>query len=244
MENNTAILNCEDKIITFKFDYTLFAIDLTEGDLYDSWSSFEDKSIRDWHTNFYWSEDEESEPYFCIYPTEYLKGGEAQIDTSDEYSINIVKKVGSREDYFKTEDMTTQTTTLNRIIEELRDLNEFDGETMEFLIKELGYEEYMTRSLVLRAPKEDIVALLEEKDELEKVYRPLLKWRYTVSSGSFWASFDEGEVEAFTYEGAVDKALDKLRYDFQKVNDALAFCDTTRGFSVDFDPQSLEVESI
>lgn len=70
------------------------------------------------------------------------------------------------------------------------------------------------------------------------------KWRYSVSTSRLWASFDEGEVEAPTYEEACEKALEKLNYDFKKVNDILNSCDPTVGFSIEFNKDDIEIEEI
>jgi hypothetical protein len=64
--------------------------------------------------------------------------------------------------------MTTQTTTLERIIKELRELNEFDGETVEYLLKGVGYEDYALRHLIMTEPFENVQNAYEERIEYDK----------------------------------------------------------------------------
>jgi hypothetical protein len=53
------------------------------------------------------------------------------------------------------------------ILQNLDDGDCIDGETMEYLINELGFNEYLLRSLFLRASDEEIKYLLEEKESLK-----------------------------------------------------------------------------
>ena len=41
-----------------------------------------------------------------------------------------------------------------------------DGETMEYILREIGMEEQMLRQLMLSAPMEQVEYLMEEKKEL------------------------------------------------------------------------------
>jgi hypothetical protein len=59
-------------------------------------------------------------------------------------------------------------------------------------------------------------------------------WNYSVSTATIWTSFDYGAVEAETYEEAREKAIEQLRYDFKKANDAFKHCDVTKGFLISF----------
>jgi hypothetical protein len=70
------------------------------------------------------------------------------------------------------------------------------------------------------------------------------KFEYTISSHTIWTSFDYGTVEAENIEQAREKALAELKNDFTKANDALAHCDITQGFKLDFDEKSVEVKEI
>jgi hypothetical protein len=56
---------------------------------------------------------------------------------------------------------------VNYIIQTLHEMN-VDGETMEYIIREVGMEEQMLRQLMLKALKQDVDVLVEEKAELEK----------------------------------------------------------------------------
>lgn len=67
-------------------------------------------------------------------------------------------------------------------------------------------------------------------------------FEYSVSTATIWTSFDYGTVEANSIEEAKEKAIEKLKYDFSKVNDVLASADVTQGYSVEFDENSVEVK--
>lgn len=64
--------------------------------------------------------------------------------------------------------MTTQTVTLNRIIETLKGLNEFDGETVEYLLDEIGYSDYILRALIMKESMLNIENAYEERIEFER----------------------------------------------------------------------------
>lgn len=53
--------------------------------------------------------------------------------------------------------------TLNPIIAQLKEM-EIDGETMEWIIRELGMEEQMLRQLMLNMPTEQVEYLIEERE--------------------------------------------------------------------------------
>jgi hypothetical protein len=67
-------------------------------------------------------------------------------------------------------------------------------------------------------------------------------YRYSVSTSTIWTSFDNGEVEAEDIEAATKLAVEKLKYDFEKANEALAHCDVTKGFSIEFSEDQVQVE--
>ena len=52
------------------------------------------------------------------------------------------------------------------VISKLKDV-QVDGETMDYIVKQLGFEEYLLRSLVMKADFKDTKDLLREKFELE-----------------------------------------------------------------------------
>jgi hypothetical protein len=68
------------------------------------------------------------------------------------------------------------------------------------------------------------------------------EYEYTVSSFNVWTSFDYGTVQARNQIEAKKKAIAKLKEDFEKANEAFNHCDNTKGFSVEFDTQNVEVK--
>ena len=67
------------------------------------------------------------------------------------------------------------------------------------------------------------------------------KFNYSVSTSTIWTSFDSGQVEADNIEEAKEQAIEKLKYDFEKANNALAFSDNTLGFTINFDESQVTV---
>ena len=57
--------------------------------------------------------------------------------------------------------------TIYDIIQELKKV-EVDGETMEYILKQVGMEYQMLRQLMLTLPIEEIENLIEERKELKK----------------------------------------------------------------------------
>ena len=70
------------------------------------------------------------------------------------------------------------------------------------------------------------------------------KYTYSCTTNTIWCSFDYGEVEANSLEEARAKALEKIKYDLQKVNDVLNSADVTAGFKIEMDLSRLEVTLI
>lgn len=70
------------------------------------------------------------------------------------------------------------------------------------------------------------------------------KYSYNIPNPNMWASFDYGEVVAADIHEARNKAEEKIKYDFQKVNDVLAHADVTKGFEIEFNPQELNVVEV
>lgn len=70
------------------------------------------------------------------------------------------------------------------------------------------------------------------------------KWNYSCTTNTIWTSFDYGEVEAETYEEAYEKALERLKYDVEKVNHVLQSADVTAEYSIEFDYSQLSIEEI
>ena len=48
----------------------------------------------------------------------------------------------------------------------LNSIEDFDGETMEYIIEEVNMREQMLRQLIMSSPLEEVQKLLEEKLEL------------------------------------------------------------------------------
>ena len=67
-------------------------------------------------------------------------------------------------------------------------------------------------------------------------------YRYFLPTLSLWASFDSGIVHAVNEVEALEKAKERLRYDFEKVNDVLNSADVTIGFNLEFDANQITVE--
>ena len=70
------------------------------------------------------------------------------------------------------------------------------------------------------------------------------KWEYSLTTNTIWTSFDHGTVRAKTKEEARELAINKIKYDLDKVNDVLKQADVTRGFSVDMDFTQLELKEV
>jgi hypothetical protein len=99
MKNNTAILDCVTKLITFKFNNEIFTVDIKEGDLTDSWNSINDKNGVCWDFNFSWEDDDSCKPSLCIYALKDDHCGNVTTDTSNYTVIKIGK--ASADVYFK-----------------------------------------------------------------------------------------------------------------------------------------------
>ncbi len=70
------------------------------------------------------------------------------------------------------------------------------------------------------------------------------KYRYTVSTNTIWASFDNGELFAEDEADALEKAKTQLKYGFDKVNSVLNSADVTEGFKIEFDINSVTVKLV
>ena len=92
MKNNTATLDCNTKLITFCFQNELFIVDITEGDLSDSWNSITKSNGEVFDFNFSWEDDKDCKPSLSIYGLEDDGDGGLQINTSDETVIEILGK--------------------------------------------------------------------------------------------------------------------------------------------------------
>lgn len=101
MKNNTAILDCITKIITFKFNNEEFTVDIKEGDIDDSWNSIVDKDGVVWDVNFGWEDSKYvPKPSFTVYALEKDKDGFYSTNTSDYTNIKIGKTTLADKDIF------------------------------------------------------------------------------------------------------------------------------------------------
>lgn len=66
-------------------------------------------------------------------------------------------------------------------------------------------------------------------------------WNYSLTTNTLWLSFDHGQVEATSYDEAIEMATAKLKQDLQKTNSVLQSCDPTLDFFIDMDFSQLEV---
>lgn len=104
MKNNTAILDCVNKIIKFKFNHEDFVVDIKEGDIHDSWNSITDKNGVVWDVNFSWEDSKfDPQPHFSVYEIEEIDG-ELLIKTSNYTRIKINKQLKSDKDIFFKEE--------------------------------------------------------------------------------------------------------------------------------------------
>lgn len=101
MKNNCAILNCFTKQLFFKFEDKHFTVDLTEGDLEDSWNTIAFSENTELDFNFYWEEG--TEPCASLYGLILNEDGTYSPDTSDSYPLSIVNVFGTYADYFNEE---------------------------------------------------------------------------------------------------------------------------------------------
>ena len=100
MKNNKGILDCKNKTFTFAYLNEMFTIDLTEGDLEDSWNSilFLNGTMMDF--NFYWEDYENTKPMVSLYDLKKDEDGELLTDTSKSYPIKVVEISGTKAQYF------------------------------------------------------------------------------------------------------------------------------------------------
>lgn len=92
MKNNTATLDCNTKLITFCFQNELFIVDITEGDLSDSWNSITASTGEVFDFNFSWEDEDDCKPWLSIYGL--IDNGDETFSTDfdNETSIEILGK--------------------------------------------------------------------------------------------------------------------------------------------------------
>lgn len=99
MKNNTAILDCVTKYITFKFKNELFTVNILEGDLCDSWNSITTKDGEVFDFNFSWEDTKGEKPYLTIYSLIDDEDGVLSTNHDDFTIIKIGKS--DRDIFFK-----------------------------------------------------------------------------------------------------------------------------------------------
>ena len=89
------ILNCKEKKVCFTYKKQKFVVDLTEGDLHDSWNSItlEDGSIRDF--NFSWQEG--CQPSITLYGVD--EDNSTLFDNTEKVIYPDII-IGTKADYF------------------------------------------------------------------------------------------------------------------------------------------------
>jgi hypothetical protein len=100
MRNNTGVVLFDHKAIVFRFEEVLYSVDLTDGDLEDSWSSITNRDGQPYDTNFY-LESPKNSPTFYLYKCKDKGDGNWEVDTTHETEIKIVKQIGKKSEYLK-----------------------------------------------------------------------------------------------------------------------------------------------
>lgn len=103
MKNNQGILNLKEKKIYFKFNDEDFVMDLTEGDLHDSWNSFTTRDGVTRDLNFTWegySRDEK--PCLTIYELRDNGDGTWSTDfySNSDVDVEFIEVIGTEAEYF------------------------------------------------------------------------------------------------------------------------------------------------
>lgn len=105
MNKPKVYLDCIEKTIKFRFKDQDFEVDLTEGDLEDSWNAIRVDVNVFYDTNFAWQGKDE-QPTFAIYPLikkvddKFPDSKHWTTDTDNGISFDIVIRRGTYEDYF------------------------------------------------------------------------------------------------------------------------------------------------
>ena len=71
----------------------------------------------------------------------------------EEQALEIIDYINKQED-------------VELIIDTINE-NEFDGETIQFILKQVGMEQQMLRQLMMEAPMEEVEKLMNEKRDLK-----------------------------------------------------------------------------
>ena len=101
MKNNQGILNLTEKKVSFKFNDEDFVMDLTEGDLHDSWNSFVDKNNVTRDLNFHWEGfSENHKPSLTVYELTDNGDGTWSTNWSEDTNIKLIQVIGTEGEYF------------------------------------------------------------------------------------------------------------------------------------------------
>jgi DNA-directed RNA polymerase subunit RPC12/RpoP len=91
-------------------------------------------------------------------------------------------------------------------------------------------------------PEISVMRCIPCKTEFKLIWKYAELYSYSISTNTIWTSFDYGTVYATSFEEARELALEKLKYDFEKVNHVLAWADITSKFSIHFNEKDLTIK--
>jgi hypothetical protein len=69
--------------------------------------------------------------------------------------------------------MTPQEIKTQAVIQQLKHM-EVDGETMHYILKQVGMDEQMLRQLMMSMPMNQVEDLMEERKELNRLTKPVV----------------------------------------------------------------------
>ena len=69
--------------------------------------------------------------------------------------------------------MTPQEFRTTAVIQQLKQM-EVDGETMQYILKQVGMDEQMLRQLMMTMPMNQVEDLIEERKELNRLTKPVV----------------------------------------------------------------------
>ena len=167
MKNETAVLDCVTKMITFKFNDEIFVVDIKEGDLADSWNTITDKNGVMWDFNFSWEDTKGCRPNLSIYGlTE--ENGEFTINTSDEIVIDILG-FPSADVFFKEERFKYQFDITSKVV--CRIYNEND----EVIFKTRSFNRTSDEMSIRKYRGEKVYMVLTDKNNATKMIGEIVK---------------------------------------------------------------------
>lgn len=158
MKNNCAILNCFTKQLFFKFEDKFFTVDLTEGDLEDSWNgiAFSENTSLDF--NFSWQEG--TEPCATLYEIYQNEDGTWSTDFFKSYSLSIVNVFGTYADYFNEEFNANKGNISYKV---------YVGSNLVKRTKSLNTASDMSVNLTMLEKKEDVHVIAVDRSGATKI---------------------------------------------------------------------------